>query len=350
MQSETGRTAPALSTPAAGPTVVDFTEAELIARVRAQLPKAPDWVALGIGDDACVVQPEKNRLEVLTVDALIEGVHFDRAFTPPAAIGHRALAVNLSDIAAMGAEPRLVLVSLALPQSLPVADYDHMMGGLAALAARYGAHVVGGNLTRSPGPMMVDITVTGTVKPRRALTRGGARPGHELYVTGTIGAASAGLEMLQSRVASISAPTDDDCIQRYLFPEPRVRSGLLLGRTRTASACIDLSDGLADAVRQLAGASGTGARIDAEALPIAAGARRWFQSRGADDVHAAVVGGDDYELLVAVPPRARRQLAGILGAAGPLTRIGVCTAEPDIIMHYPDGRALPLPTGYSHFR
>ena len=138
-----------------------------------------------------MVEPERNRVEVLTVDALVEGIHFDRAFVPPDAIGHRALAVNLSDLAAMGAAPRLALLSMALPPALPLADFDAIVAGFAALAARHALHVVGGNLTRSPGPLMIDVTVMGTVKRRQALTRSGARPGDDLYVSGTLGVAAA---------------------------------------------------------------------------------------------------------------------------------------------------------------
>src|SRR5947207_8251793 len=120
--------------------VGDLAERELIDRIQRQLPPPPAWMSVGIGDDAAVVEPERNRLEVLSVDALVEGVHFDRAFTPPDAIGHRALAVNLSDLAAMGAAPRLCLLSLALPAALPIADFDAMIGGVAALAARHRIH------------------------------------------------------------------------------------------------------------------------------------------------------------------------------------------------------------------
>src|SRR5437899_10606583 len=199
--------------------VSSLSERDLIARIQSRLPPPPAWMPVGIGDDAAVVEPERNRLEVLSVDALVEGVHFDRAFTPPDAIGHRALAVNLSDLAAMGAEPRLALLSLALPQALAVADFDAMIAGLAALAARHRLHLAGGNLTRSPGPLLVDVTVMGTVKPRRALLRAGARPGDELYVSGTIGAAAAGLQRLQAGLKSCPAT------ERYLYPEPRVRLG-----------------------------------------------------------------------------------------------------------------------------
>ena len=181
-------------------TVSDCSERALVARIQQHLPPAPDWLLVGIGDDAAVVEPARNRVEVLSVDALIEGVHFDRAFAPPDAIGHRALAVNLSDLAAMGAAPRLALLSMALPAALPLADFDAVAAGFAALAARHGMHVAGGNLTRSPGPLMIDVTVLGTVKRRQALTRGGARPGDDLYVSGTIGAAAAGLRMLKERL------------------------------------------------------------------------------------------------------------------------------------------------------
>src|SRR5207248_1972893 len=232
-------------------TVSDLTERQLIDRIRERLPPPPAWMPVGIGDDAAVVEPERNRLEVLTVDTLVEGVHFDRAFTPPAAIGHRALAVSLSDLAAMGAAPRAALLSLALPDILSLADFDAIVTGLVALADRGRVHVAGGNLTRSPGPLILDVTVTGTVKPRRALLRSGARPGDELYVSGTIGAAAAGLDMLKA-----GKPMVDSCVQRFLYPEPRVRLGMLLGRNRAASACMDLSDGLADGVRQIAEASG----------------------------------------------------------------------------------------------
>ena len=330
--------------------VSDFSERELIARIASRLPPRPAWMPIGIGDDAAVVEPERNRLEVLSVDALVEGVHFDRAFTPPEAIGHRALAVNLSDLAAMGAAPRLCLLSLALPPQLPVADFDAMIAGLTALAARHRMHVAGGNLTKSPGPLVLDVTVSGTVKRRQILTRSGARPGDHLYVTGTVGTAAAGLSMLKALGREAGTP-ENLCAARYLFPEPRVRMGLMAGRNRVAAAAMDLSDGLSDAVHQVAEASGVGAIIDADALPIAPDAREWFSRQGDDPVTAAVAGGDDYELLLAVRPKLGRRLAEARRHGGvELTRIGVCTEALDVRLTCGEAPDRPLPKGYHHFR
>src|SRR5947209_4796299 len=142
-------------------TVADLTERELVGRIQRRLQAPPSWLLVGIGDDAAVVEPERQRVEVFTVDALVEGIHFDRAFVPPDAIGHRALAVNLSDLAAMGAAPRLCLLSMALPSALPLADFDAIVSGFCTVAGRYNLHVAGGNLTRSPGPLLIDVTVIG---------------------------------------------------------------------------------------------------------------------------------------------------------------------------------------------
>ena len=337
--------------------MADLGERALIARIAAALRPPGASVAVGIGDDAAVVEPERGTLTAVTTDTVVDGVHVDRAFTPPGAIGHRALAASLSDLAAMGAVPRHALLSLGLPAAFPVADLDALAEGVAALAARHGAAVVGGNVTRSTGPLFVEVTALGSVKRRRVLLRSAARPGDGLYLSGRVGGAAAGLDLLRSAAGRTGATSSggpdaelEACRQRYLRPEPRVRLGRLLGRTRTARACIDLSDGLADAVHQLAAASRAGAVVDAAAVPLEPGARRWFEQHGRDPL-AAGLAGEDYELLFTAPARAARRLAAIgrMARGVPLTRIGVVTRARGVVLRRA-GADTPLPDGYEHFR
>jgi len=337
-----------LSTPSR--TAADAGERAIIELIRQRVPAAPPWVLTGIGDDAAVVLPARTTADVFTTDALVEGIHFDRRFTPPEAIGRRAMAANLSDLASMGAEPRMALLSLLLPASITLDDVGALADGLLATAATHGVHLVGGNVTRSPGPLAVDITAVGSVHRRRTLTRGGARPGDEVWVSGTIGAAAAGLAMLQADVTPADAG-DRACVAAYLAPEPRVRLGLLLGRNRAASACIDLSDGLADGLAQLAAASGVALDVDASAIPIGRAARAWFEARGREATAAAIAGGDDYELMFTVPARRRSRFRAVqrLLRGLEVTRIGSVAAGAGAWLLDSRGR-VPAGAGFEHFR
>lgn len=332
-------------------------ERALIERIRQRLAGPPPWVRVGIGDDAAVVEPERNRLDVLTTDTLVEGVHWDSRFCSPGDVGHKSLAINLSDIAAMGATPRGALLSMAIPSHLTddaAVFVDPFIDALADAAAEAHVSIVGGNLTSTPGPLTITVTLTGSVHPRRILTRSGGRPGDHLYVTGTVGAAAAGLLWLKDH-PNASEPDDPSltiCVRQYRRPVARVRAGRLVGRNRAATACMDLSDGLADAVRQVAEASGTGAQVEGEALPIEPGAAAEFRRHQLEPVRAAVAGGDDYELLLAVSPRQRRALEGLRGSLRglALTRVGELTRGSDLVLKAAAGGPdEPLPAGYSHF-
>jgi thiamine-monophosphate kinase len=329
-------------------------ERGLIERIRRRLPPAPPGVVIGIGDDAAVVAGGRNTHQVLTTDALVEGVHFDRRFSRPSDIGYKALAVNISDIVSMGATPSFALMSLMLPPDMSVEAVDGIVDGLLEMAGVVNVALIGGNITRSPGPLVVDVTVTGSVHPRKLLTRSGGRPGDLLYVSGSIGGAAAGLSWLRSNAKSPDDVPEDaalaDCIRRHVRPEPRVRLGLMLGRNRAASACMDLSDGLADAVRQIAEASGTGATINAPALPIHEGGRSWFTSLGDDPVARSITGGDDYELLFAVAPRMKTRFrnAARLVRRLTLTKIGELTSNRTLEIGT-EGRMVDLPSGFAHF-
>ena len=350
-----------MSSPASGSATGDLAgERALIDRIRQRVPPAPASLIIGIGDDAAVIAPDRGALQVLTTDALVEGIHFDRRFSSWTEIGHKALAVNVSDVASMGGVSRFALLSLMLPASTTTPDVDALLDGMLALAIETRIHLAGGNITRSPGPLVVDVTLTGSVKPRKILTRGGGKPGDALYVTGHVGAAAAGLAWLRrhapvSAVSGTRGPRPDEpelaeCVERYCRPVPRARIGALLGRNRAASACMDLSDGLADAVTQLARASSTGARIDPMMVPLNRAGSAWMGSTGADPILAAVAGGDDYELLFSVPRRARGRLMAVMREARgvPITCIGELTADSTIGLAR-DGRLEPLPPGYVHF-
>jgi thiamine-monophosphate kinase len=325
-------------------TVSDIGERALIERIRARI-SSPRWVIVGPGDDAAVIEPERGTLDVVTTDALVEGIHFDRRFCPPDAIGHKALAVNLSDLAAMGASPRAALLSLVLPDGFSVTDVDALLEGLLALAGRHKVALVGGNITRSPGPLVVDVTAIGSVSRRRILTRAGARPGDAVYVTGTVGAGAVGLRTFREQVDAPAAQ------ERYLRPQPRVRAGMLLGRNKAATACIDLSDGLADGLHRLAEASGAGIAIDPAALPVDEVVVRWCAQHRADPILEAVVGGDDYELLFTSRPAQRGRLRAARQHFGdlPIAKIGVVTKERNVVFKTPDGER-EIPQGFEHFR
>jgi len=333
------------------PTVSDVGERALIARIQAHVA-LPSWVVRGPGDDAAVIKPDRGTLEVVTTDALVDGVHVDQRFVPFDAIGYRALAVNLSDLAAMGARPRAALLSLALPPRLSLDSFDRLLEGFLALAADQHVALVGGNITSTPGPLMVDVTAIGAVRPRRVLTRDGARPGDEVYVTGRLGSAAIGLQQLRRAFeGGAASPSDAEATTRYLRPMPRVRSGMLLAGNRAASSCMDLSDGLADGVRQIAEASNVGITIDADALPIASYVQRWQESLGRDPLEPALCGGDDYELIFTVRPNHRGRLRGVKGHLGdlPITRIGVVTKARHNLLKDARGTR-ELPAGYEHLR
>lgn len=311
-------------------------EAEIIALLAARAGGRREDVVLGIGDDAALLRPPPDRLLTCAMDTLNEGVHFPQDM-PARWVGHRVLAVNLSDLAAMGAEPAWATLSLSLPR--PDADWlEEFAAGLARACMRFGVALVGGDTVR--GPLSVSVHLTGFVEPGMALTRGGAAPGDGIYVTGTPGEAAAGLALWAG-----GRDRDGALCRRFLDPEPRVAAGRSL--RGVASAAIDLSDGLAVDLARMMAASGTGADLESRRLPVspAAGravgderARRWL-----------LFGGDDYELCFTAPETAADRLAGV--AAGwdcGLTRIGRVVAGAGVRL---DGAALtPGAEAWSHFR
>jgi thiamine-monophosphate kinase len=319
--------------------VGDLGEFPLLARLRRRLGSAY------LGDDAAVLPPPGDRAVLATVDAQVDGVHFLRDLMTPEQVGRRALAVNVSDIAAMGGRPAYALVSLLLPGAVEVAWLERMYDGLLAEADRWGLVVAGGNISSTPGPLVIDVTVLGEVEPARALRRSGARPGDLLLVTGDLGRAAAGLRLL--RAGEAAGPLVD----AYCTPTPRVREGQALAATGRVRAALDLSDGLGSDVYRLAEESAVGALIDAARLPVSGAVREAAARLGEDPLDLALYGGEDYELLLAAAPADLAVLTEALTAIGTtLTAIGVVRPAADgVMVRTPDGAERPLAGGWDHF-
>jgi thiamine-monophosphate kinase len=315
------------------------TEFELIDAFVRLAPRSGEGVVLGVGDDAAVLRPPAGEELVVTVDAVVEGVHFDRRFAPED-VGWKALAVNLSDLAAMGARPLWALCALATPRGVAPARLAAVGRGLAACARAYGAALVGGNVTRARD-LSLTVTLIGAVRRGRTLTRGGARPGDVLLVSGTLGDAALG----RGRAAAAALA------RRQRRPEPRLALGRALAGV--ARAGLDVSDGLLQDLGHLCDASGVGAEVRAAALPLSRAYRRVAARAPAHRrLDAALAGGEDYELLVAAAPRrVGRALAAARGVGVALTPIGEITAARGVEVLDAEGRRMALRAhGHDHLR
>lgn len=290
-------------------------------------------VLLNVGDDAAVLQVPANRRLVAAVDTIVEGVHFPIG-TDAAAIGHRALAVNLSDIAAMGAEPAWITLSLSLPRRDEV-WLSNFSRGLFALANRFSVALVGGDTVR--GPLNVTVQALGLVENDRWLTRGGAKPGDAIFISGAPGEAAAGLQAIQK-----SIPNSSMLIERFLWPEPRVELGRAI--REIASAAIDVSDGLLADMGHIASQSGAAARIDLASLPISQVMSNLFDRNECE--RFALSGGDDYELLFTVP---KNRLSLMKSLPIQCTQIGEVVEGSGVICHRSGQPVEFVNSGYDHF-
>jgi thiamine-monophosphate kinase len=327
-------------------------ELALIEQIRSLFSGRNRSLALGIGDDCAILRPPPGHEILVTTDLSLQDRHFRRDLHPASSVGHRCLARGLSDLAAMGATPLAAFLSLALPaEMLRTARGLHwiegFLSGLRALARQHDTPLAGGDTSQSPADLILaDIVLIGSAPTGRSLRRSGASAGDILYVTGALGGAHAELSALlasnhQSRAtASSSRP--------HLYPQPRLAIGATLLRRRLATAAIDLSDGLSTDLTHLCESSHLRAELDASAIPVHPIAKKLSPEQA---LHAAVHGGEDYELLFAAPPHARipRSIAGV-----PITRIGTLTRQnknkPRITINYPAQAPTELrPEGWQHF-
>lgn len=318
-------------------------EQEIIARYFSRHSTGAD-IEIGIGDDAAVVRPPDGSKLVMTVDTLNEGVHFPPDCRPED-LGHKALAVNLSDLAAMGATPLWATLSLSLPE-IEDSWFAGFSQGLYSLADHHGMKVIGGDLVR--GARSISMQATGYLKSGRAITRTGARPEDFLYVTGTLGDAALSLKLSQNPENPTVSKQDLDhlsaCLNR---PQPRVDVGQEI--VAFASAAIDLSDGLVLDVQRVLQGSGVGARIELEQLPLSEAVQRQWQE--GEDWNLVLAGGDDYELVFTADPERSEEIDAISARTGcPITQIGEVTRG-DTLELFLAGRGFPLPDrpGFEHF-
>lgn len=331
--------------------VHELGEFALLARLQRRLKQADaPSVVRGIGDDCAVLRPPDGHDLLVTTDTQEEGVHFRRDWSTPEDIGWRCLAVNVSDIAAMGGAPLGAVVALSLPETLAVAFVEAMYDGMSALAEAYACPIIGGNISKSTKRLSVTITVLGSAPRDGAAYRASARAGDDIWVTGDLGGAKAGLEALIHPQAAAGLPTDA-VLARYRRPRPRLREAQFL-RQHGARSLIDLSDGLSSDLAHICEASGVGARLLADRIPISDETRKVALALGLDALAMALHGGEDFELCLTAPPGAAEALAqGFRDQFDcPLTRIGTIQADTGVTLCHSGGGEVPLIAGgYDHF-
>lgn len=322
--------------------VSDEGEFGIIARLRRMLEGEARDLACGIGDDTAVFRSRDGALWAFTVDAVVEGVHFDPAYTSWHSLGYKSLAVNLSDLASMGgAPPSFALVTLGLRGDMETESVEEMYRGMAECGEAFGCRVVGGDIVRSPRDAFVSVALVGSVPGERFLTRSGARPGQVVMSTGTLGESFLGLKWLMG-----GGGEDNPCARRHLYPRPRLvegRRALEAG----ASACIDVSDGLLRDLGHICEESGVGAEIFLEDIPISLAAWETARELSEDAAGAALFGGEDYELVLTAGEGVARVLREELG----LTIIGRITEGDEVEVVDSEGQKVDVERkGYEHFK
>ncbi|MFZ5646462.1 MAG: thiamine-phosphate kinase [Bacillota bacterium] len=311
-------------------------------------------VIKGIGDDAAVLAVSRGKLLLVSCDMMVDGVHFMREKISPFKLGHKAVAVNLSDIAAMGGIPRHVLVSMALPPSVTVIEVEDMFSGMKSLLSRWSVNLVGGDTVKSQ-TMTIDVTILGEADPGSVLTRSGARPGDIIMVTGYLGDSAAGLEILvdEKLCEKISGEDREALLEAHLMPVPRLEQSRLLAGMGCVTAMMDLSDGLGGDIKHICENSGVGAKLFLDRLPYSGSAARAAHLAGKKVTDWALNGGEDYELLFTVPPGREEDVKDAFAGAGlgPVTAVGVITeSEAGVKLVGTEGEIIPPARGFNHFK
>jgi len=327
-------------------------EAERIERIASLARRSSDDLILGIGDDAAIIRKNDTHWWLISTDSQIENVHFRRDYTPPRMLGHKALAVNLSDLAAMGGTPRFALLSLNLPKDIEQSFVDEILVGMVALADQYSTILVGGDIAASGNGLAMTITIIGECPAGRALRRDGAKLGDLIFATGRLGLAAIGLQLLQRghRYDPALPIHLQQLILAHLQPTPRLEIGQRLAERNLATSLIDISDGLSTDLYHICQASGVGAIVYAEDIPVATHVPEEVNTTALEN---ALNGGEDYELLFTVPRGRVAQIESLRAQFNdlPITLIGEITSEPGRMYLERAGERTPLrPRGHDHLR
>lgn len=326
--------------------LADLGEFGFIERIRGAVARSEGTgVRLGIGDDCAVLELPPGQVLLTSTDLLIEEIHFRSDWSDWRALGNKCVSVNVSDVAAMGGSPRHLYLGLAIPATMAIDDLDAFLEGFLEAAAGYGAVLVGGDTCRSPGPLMISVTVEGAVPTDQVVSRKGARPGDAIYASGTLGDSALALHRLQSK-----QPVTDDLADRHHRPQARVALGRALAEARLPSAMIDISDGVSADLGHILEASTVGARLEQAQFPLSPGFSRAL-AEDSSFFELALGGGEDYELLFTVPADKEHLLSTVV-ADVPVTRIGTVTeADQGFLLVDEAGQARTLKAkGFNHFR
>ena len=327
------------------------SEWDLIAAFSREFGAPPPQVILGIGDDCAALALNGSDYLLWTVDTLVEGVHFDLAYTDLTRLGWKSLTVNLSDIAAMGGEPRYALLSLGWPPARDRRLALELAGGLAQAAREYGVAIIGGDTVASPQGLVVTVTLTGQVPATEMVRRAGARPGDLIFVTAPLGEAAAGLEILRQG-RHLAPDLQQPLVEAHLAPRPHLPAGRLLAREGLATALVDTSDGVATDLYHICRASGVGARLPAATVPVAPRVRAAAAALNLNPLDLALTGGEDYLLLFTAGPKTAGRLDETFSRAGlaPPLPLGTIVAGERVILETPEGEVDISGQGYDHFR
>lgn len=307
-------------------------------------------VIKGVGDDTAVLEVSEDKWLLFTTDMMVEGVHFSLDYCTPEQVGWKLLAINVSDIAAMGGRPTHALVSVAIPFDLDDDAMRRFYQGLREAAKEHGVNLVGGDTVSGYERLVLNVAMLGEVDAGKAIYRHGARPGDVVYVTGPLGAAAAGLYLFQNPELPCSTQSAAYCRQAHTVPQPRPEAGNFLANCGI-TAMNDISDGLASEIHEICQASGVGCLLKETSIPIDGRAKEIAACAALDPVRWALFGGEDFELVFTVPPATQSEMSQTATASGlVLYPVGVITETSEVVLERADGAIAPLPRGgYDHF-